>query len=391
MNNQGNMSSQPRAQSKTPPRTTAPIKTATRIGLRSTPDLAANAHKGLSREDLYKKSEVDWKAQGQDGAKAWLVANTFISGDCDPELTLPNLALILLRVAATGTSSDISQDALRAVATILDNKRSDIEYEIIDRLDTMVTDVIKTLAFAEAGGAAPREGEGYSSLVDELRTAAEMLKCTVEEQRNGVEEVMVRVEASPIAVPQVSASILKGAVPGHEGRSYAGVAAGGVSATVQHAAAVASAQAWERQVMVDRSPLVEAYGLAKLMEKELVVKGNIALVGAITFLGDNTVLQGAAFVGAQQVRSGAVLFHLNSVSAADWIRAPQRMAAFLSELGGTAVYKPRLYSVVVEFVPTTFNPGLENTFHVIEDTNSIDRGELVQARYIKAPERRYAG
>ncbi|KAJ7755340.1 hypothetical protein DFH07DRAFT_959455 [Mycena maculata] len=109
------MSSQAKPPSKTPPRTADTTKTATRVGLRSTPDVAANAHEGLSREDLYKKGSVNWKAQGQDGARAWLVANAYISGDCDPQLTLPSLALILLRIAASGTSSVIAQEALRAV------------------------------------------------------------------------------------------------------------------------------------------------------------------------------------------------------------------------------------------------------------------------------------
>ncbi|KAJ7772613.1 hypothetical protein DFH07DRAFT_767927 [Mycena maculata] len=181
--NRGNSSSQAKPPAKTPPRTAEPTKTSTRVGLQSIPDIAANAHEGLSREDLYKKSGVNWKAQGQDGARAWLIANAFISGDCDPQLTLPSLALILLRIAASGTSSVIAQDALRAVATVLDNKKTDTDYEIIDRLDTMAMDVQKTLAYAEAGGTTPGEGyEGYGNLPEEMRAAATVLTRTVEEQ-----------------------------------------------------------------------------------------------------------------------------------------------------------------------------------------------------------------
>ncbi|KAJ7503357.1 hypothetical protein B0H11DRAFT_1711140, partial [Mycena galericulata] len=143
--------------------------------------------------------------------------------------------------------------------------------------------------------------------------------------------------------------------------------------------------------MVDRSPLVDTYGLAKLSEKELVEKANLALDLAKTALGDNTAPNAAAFVGARRLRSGAVVFHLTTAAAAEWIRLPQRMNAFLAGMGGTSVFKPRSYSVVVEFVPVTFDPALANAFAVIEDANGLGRNELVQARYIKPLERRHAG
>ncbi|KAJ7189689.1 hypothetical protein GGX14DRAFT_382961, partial [Mycena pura] len=87
----------------------------------------------------------------------------------------------------------------------------------------------------------------------------------------------------------------------------------------------------------------------------------------------------------------AVVFHLTTAAAAEWIRSPKRMDAFLAGMGGTSVYKPCAFSVVVEFVPVTFDPSLENTFHTIEDTNGMKRGAITQARYIKPLERRNPG
>ncbi|KAJ7191578.1 hypothetical protein GGX14DRAFT_336427, partial [Mycena pura] len=128
-----------------------------------------------------------------------------------------------------------------------------------------------------------------------------------------------------------------------------------------------------------------------LSEKELVEKANLALHHAKGALGDDTAPDRMSFIGARRLRSGAVVFHLATAAAAEWIRSPKRMDAFLASMGGTSVYKPRAFSVVVEFVPVTFDPSLENTFRTIEDANGMKRGAITQARYIKPLERRNPG
>ncbi|KAJ6521716.1 hypothetical protein DFH09DRAFT_938830, partial [Mycena vulgaris] len=143
--------------------------------------------------------------------------------------------------------------------------------------------------------------------------------------------------------------------------------------------------------MVDRSPLVDTYGLTKLSKKELVEKANLALAQTKAEIGDDTAPEGTAFVGANKLRGGAVVFHLTSANAAEWVRKPMRMNAFLAGMGGTSIFKPRSFSVVVEFVPVTFDPTLNCAFGTIEDANGIGRGELIQARFIKPLERRHPG
>ncbi|KAJ6481018.1 hypothetical protein C8R45DRAFT_831683, partial [Mycena sanguinolenta] len=143
--------------------------------------------------------------------------------------------------------------------------------------------------------------------------------------------------------------------------------------------------------MIDRSPAVDTYGLANLTEKELVQKANLAWDIAVTELGDSTAPANALFVGARRVRSGAIVLHLNTPAAAEWIRVPRRIAAFLAGMGGTSIYRPRSFSCVVEFVPVTFDPELGRAFETIEDANGLDRGEITQARFIKPLARRHPG
>ncbi|KAJ6627683.1 hypothetical protein B0H10DRAFT_1779253, partial [Mycena sp. CBHHK59/15] len=97
------------------------------------------------------------------------------------------------------------------------------------------------------------------------------------------------------------------------------------------------------------------------------------------------------FVGAKKLRTGAIVLHLNTAQAAQWLRIPRRMAAFLTGMGGTSIYRPRSYSVVVEFVPVTFDPELGKVFETIENANGLERGVLMQARFIKPVSRRSPG
>ncbi|KAJ6621545.1 hypothetical protein B0H10DRAFT_1789805 [Mycena sp. CBHHK59/15] len=95
--------------------------------------------------------------------------------------------------------------------------------------------------------------------------------------------------------------------------------------------------------------------------------------------------------GATTLRGGAVVLHMNSAQAADWMRVPVQMEAFLAGMGGTSIFKERAASVVVEFVPVSFDPSLDGALRVLEDDNGWRRGVLTQARYIKPFQRRRVG
>jgi hypothetical protein len=177
------------------------------------------------------------------------------------------------------------------------------------------------------------------------------------------------------------------------GVSYAAVAGvRGVDLPLpQHAVAVANTRAKDCQILIDRSLIVSTNNLEKLSEKELVVKANWALTEAVKVLGERAEPERVVFVGAQRVRSGAIVFHLNTVAAAEWIRMPRRMGTFLEKMGGTSIFKPRSFSVVVEFVPVSFNPDLGNALGEIEEHSGIEKGGLTQARFIKPVARRQPG
>jgi hypothetical protein len=108
---------------------------------------------------------------------------------------------------------------------------------------------------------------------------------------------------------------------------------------LQHAVAVASARAKYCQILIDRSPVVGTNNLENLSEKELVVKAHWALTEAIKVLGEQAAPERVVFVGVQRVHSGAIVFHLNTAAAAEWIRTLQCMSAFLVKMGGTSIFQ----------------------------------------------------
>ncbi|KAJ7156849.1 hypothetical protein C8R43DRAFT_883381, partial [Mycena crocata] len=98
--------------------------------------------------------------------------------------------------------------------------------------------------------------------------------------------------------------------------------------------------------------------------------------------------EGGTFVDAE-VRRDSVLLHLKSKSAAEWLRA--NIALFLIAMGGTSVYKRRLYNVVVEYVGVLFDPSQDGALHLVEGDNNMVPGAISKAHWIKPPERRYVG
>jgi hypothetical protein len=59
------------------------------------------------------------------------------------------------------------------------------------------------------------------------------------------------------------------------------------------------------------------------------------------------------------------------------------MEIFLVGMGGTSVFKLRSFSLVVEFVPVSFDPELSRAFNTIEDASGLGRNQLMQVQFIK--------
>ncbi|KAK6971538.1 hypothetical protein R3P38DRAFT_3242282 [Favolaschia claudopus] len=155
----------------------------------------------------------------------------------------------------------------------------------------------------------------------------------------------------------------------------------------QHAAAIVNAAAKTRQILIERNPGTAVW-MAELTEKELVEKARIATT-MMPALGASDPPHDARFIGATRNRSGGWILHLNTTAAATWLK--KEIEDFLAAMGGTSVYKERFLSVVVQFVPVSFNPTERGALQAIEADNGLQSGSFGNARWIKQPWRRHDG
>ncbi|KAK6974712.1 hypothetical protein R3P38DRAFT_2811582 [Favolaschia claudopus] len=150
--------------SQTPPSKPNPPKPNTRTAA-STASLLLNK----TRDELLNPSDIPWDSID--------TARRFIPAENGRSISLPyleDIAMILLRIGADA-SSVVTKNACRAVAMLLERWKRD---EIIEDL---ADDVKKLL-------------EHFSSVREDLETAAEMLARTVEQQRAEMSTLTARVE-----------------------------------------------------------------------------------------------------------------------------------------------------------------------------------------------------
>ena len=133
----------------------------------------------------------------------------------------------------------------------------------------------------------------------------------------------------------------------------------------------------------------EDQGLTSLTETELVVKANTAFD-----LMDTETEQAPAvfrFVAAKKLARGGVLFNLNSVEAASWIRRPNVREAFMGKFGGMSRMRDIECKVLGEFIPVGFDPDAVGATARIEEDSGLEANSIIRMSWAKAPARRKPG
>ena len=77
------------------------------------------------------------------------------------------------------------------------------------------------------------------------------------------------------------------------------------------------------------------------------------------------------------------LLELDSSTSANWLKEATPRNSFLSNLGLGAAIKDRSYQVIVQFVPTQFNPEDNNQLRLYEEFNGLEPLSVLKAEWIK--------
>ncbi|RDX51330.1 hypothetical protein OH76DRAFT_1454912 [Lentinus brumalis] len=101
--------------------------------------------------------------------------------------------------------------------------------------------------------------------------------------------------------------------------------------------------------------------------------------------------EGIKVLAASVLPNGGVVYEFESADSAAWVKRDGILEVFERGLGVGAQVKPRYYKVVAEYVPVSFEPDNPYDLTVVESENNIMHGNVVAARWIKAPEKRALG
>jgi hypothetical protein len=228
----------------------------------------------------------------------------------------------------------------------------------------------------------------------------DMIGKMVTESREEIKEVRKELEETKKGVESITASTMGTMghdIPDHTrphagpaarkwtGPSYAAPAS---QVATQHASTIAKGNDRECQIIITFKSDPSKSQMLKLSPKELVAKGDIAL--ELMAKDGVEVPKGVGFVHATTTRSRAIIFQINSKSAADWLKGRDNLESFTARFGDTsgALAQARLFSVLVKFVPVSFVPEDQLSCNLVETNNFLLTDSIIHTRYIKAPERR---
>lgn len=271
-------------------------------------------------------------------------------------------ALGVMRAIATASKTPKVKEGLQAVAMII---------ELLDKRET-----VQMMKVAAADGA--REGleVGMEVVGDQMGTVMDHVKEMVEEIRQGIAGV---------------AHQMKDGVRDREqaGVTYADATKREVIFPARLAAAVDRQDVKARQVVVRRDKGIEEdqYSLAKLSERELVEKGNLA-IEAIEATGEKP--EAVSFIAAKKLKGGDTLLLMNSVEARRWL-CSGNLAAFMEGFDASSRVRTPMLVVVAEFVPVAFEPNDQGELRMLERDSGMSKGSIKEAAYIKPTHRRTLG
>ena len=92
-------------------------------------------------------------------------------------------------------------------------------------------------------------------------------------------------------------------------------------------------------------------------------------------------------LGIKKLPSGALFLKMDSEDSAEVMQQTTIDTNFIGNFSDSSTVNPNNYPIIVEFVPTAFNPTSQDNITEIEVANSLQPGAITTARWIKPPEK----
>ena len=317
-------------------------------------------------------------------ARAYLEKKGYCTKDQNIHVTL--LATIALQLSLEKFDAQDAHNALRALSFLLgvqaENELAErIAEAVLQKVDEGIRQMpaVEALEAAarECGGAATQAKDAFEDFKEDCQDLSRKLSDAAEEVTQAIPTTTDRAHSTD---PNQRPTGL-----GHQQTSYAKVLAQTWTPPSRN---MTPPRANNLQILLDQAPGVDSNGLQDLTEKELVAKANMAVVLLANEM--EGVPEGVEFLSAIKLQHGGILFKLGTEEGAEWVRRDGK-DGFLAKMGGTSVVKERAATVVVPYVPVTFEPEMDGALREVERNSHLKEGSIVKATYIKPKHRRAHG
>ena len=82
---------------------------------------------------------------------------------------------------------------------------------------------------------------------------------------------------------------------------------------------------------------------------------------------------------------------MNTTEAALWLKSQEVMSPFLQLFSAFSIIKHRAYTILVEYIPLSFDPGNKSQLGELERDNGLNPEGVLSAKWIKPPYQRAQG
>jgi hypothetical protein len=335
-----------------------------------------------STKELANAEGINTDVWSKEQAVAFLQAKEYLVPGKQTDLL--TLAHILFQFrTTTGRAPRVMTDGIRAVAFLIADAAAQqmaeeitvlVKAQLQDQLGDFNTSV-ETMrdAVEHVEGAAVDITDKMDEFRDSFHEISDRLAETTHELNQATQELTSKIPESqthnavPGTVPQCITNPM----------SYAAITQQHIPMSV--AAVVTRGETTDKQILIQKDPDAADNNLGTLTE--LVAKANTAL--DLMGIEASDCPAGASFVAAKKQRNGNVLYLLNTKEAAQWFKQPGVQHAFMGKFGSTSTIRDKLYHVVAEFVPTTFDAGSSFAHARIEADSELCTNTIAHSKYIK--------
>ena len=150
---------------------------------------------------------------------------------------------------------------------------------------------------------------------------------------------------------------------------------------------LAVSQKSEREVHLEITYKPTQQQFTKLTDSDLIHKAK----AAVDYMGLYGSTKPASFqiLSVRWVRNRRIIYKLESVQSAKWLRAPETVQEFAKQFNTYVLHSPAGFAIIVENVPTTYEPRYPEGARLLEELNRLPVGSIISYRWIKPLEWRY--